>query len=111
MTHKQPCANCDSVCEGCEGQTEEHTGGSSSYYDVTITKTIAMEDGSTRDIPVTISCLDIIEALNMDFTLGNIFKAAWRIAASRNGKKKKGNNETYDAEKIVFFAERLKKPL
>jgi len=98
MTHKEPCTNCDSVCEGCEGQTEEHTGGSSSYYDVTI-------NGQT------ISCLDIIEALGMDFTLGNIFKAAWRIAASRQGKKKKGNNETYDAEKIVFFAERLKKPL
>lgn len=74
-------------------QTEEHTGGSSSYYDVRI-------KGQT------ISCLDIIEALDMDFALGNIFKAAWRIAASRNGKKKKGNNEKYDFEKIVFFAER-----
>jgi hypothetical protein len=79
-----------------KSQTEEHTGGSSSYYDVTI-------NGHT------ISCLDIIEALDMDFTLGNIFKAAWRIAASRNGKKKKGNNECYDAEKIVFFGERLLK--
>ena len=77
-------------------QTEEHTGGSSSYYDVTI-------HGQT------ISCLDIIEALDMDFTLGNIFKAAWRIAASRNGKKKKGNNEVYDAEKIVFFGGRILK--
>lgn len=76
--------------------TEEHTGGSSSYYDVTI-------NGQT------VSCLDIIEALNMDFVLGNIFKAAWRIAAARNGKNKKGNNEVYDAEKIVFFGERLLK--
>lgn len=81
-----------------ENHTEEHTGGSSSYYDVTI-------NGQT------ISCLDIIEALGMDFALGNIFKAAWRIAAGRNGKKKKGNNEKYDAEKIVFFGERIKKPL
>ena len=90
-------------------QTEEHTGGSSSYYDVTIHKEVRMLDGSTAKMPVTISCLDIIEALNMDFVLGNIFKAAWRIAASRNGKKKKGNNESYDADKIVFFGERLLK--
>lgn len=96
MTHKEPCTNCVTVCEGCEGQTEEHTGGSSSYYDVIV-------NGQT------ISCLDIIEALHMDFALGNILKAAWRIAASRNGKKKKGNNEQYDAEKIVFFGERILK--
>ena len=77
-------------------ETEEHTGGSSSYYDITL-------NGQT------VSCLDIIEALGMDFALGNIFKAAWRIAASRQGKKKKGNNEVYDAEKIIFFAEKCLK--
>ena len=98
MTHKEPCTGCTAICEGCAAQTEEHTGGSSSYYDVTI-------NGQT------VSCLDVIEALGMDFTLGNIFKATWRIAASRNGKKKKGNNEGYDAEKIVFFGERLLKKL
>lgn len=77
-------------------ETEEHTGGSSSYYYITI-------NGQT------ISCLDVIEALGMDFALGNIFKATWRIAAARNGKKKKGNNEKYDFEKIIFFAEKYLK--
>ena len=74
-------------------ETEEHTGGSSSYYEVTI-------KGQT------VSCIDIIEALGMDIALGNIFIAAWRIAAARNVKKKKGNDEKYDFEKIIYFAER-----
>lgn len=74
--------------------SEEHTGGSSSYYDLKL--------GST-----TIKCLDIIEGLDMSYNEGNILKAVWRIAAAKQGKKKKGNNMYYDSEKIVFFGERL----
>lgn len=74
--------------------TEEHTGGSSSYYDLKV--------GDT-----TIKCLDIIEGLNMSYNEGNILKAVWRIAAAKQGKCKKGNNKYYDSEKIVFFGERL----
>lgn len=111
MTHKESCTNCDKLCEGCDVQTEEHTGGSSRYYDINITMGVELADGSHATGKGVISCLDVIEALEMDFALGNIFKAAWRIAASRQGKKKKGNNEVYDAEKIIFFGERLKKPL
>lgn len=82
-------------CEAVfEGKTEEHTGGSSSYYDIEI-------EGNT------IRCLDLIEALGMSYNEGNIFKAVWRIAAAKQGKTKKGNNMHYDAEKIVFFGERL----
>lgn len=75
---------------------EEHTGGSSSYYDIEV-------GGST------VRCLDIIEALDMSFNEGNIFKAVWRIAAAKQGKTKKGNNMFYDSEKICFFGERLMK--
>ena len=74
--------------------TEEHTGGSSSYYDLKV--------GDT-----TIKCLDIIEGLGMSYNEGNILKAVWRIAAAKQGKTKKGNNMHYDAEKVVFFGERL----
>ena len=74
--------------------TEEHTGGSSSYYDLKV--------GTT-----TVKCLDIIEGLNMSYNEGNVFKAVWRIAAAKQGKCKKGNNKYYDSEKIVFFGERL----
>ena len=76
------------------GGSEEHTGGSSSYYDIKL-------GGST------IRCLDVIEALDMSYNEGNILKAVWRIAAAKQGKTKKGNNMHYDAEKIVFFGERL----
>lgn len=75
-------------------EEEEYTGGSSSYYDVTVNGT-------------EIRCLDIIEALNMNYAEGNAFKAVWRIAASKQGKQKKGNTRLYDAEKVVFFGERL----
>jgi len=74
--------------------SEEHTGGSSSNYDLKV--------GDT-----TIKCLDIIEGLDMSYNEGNILKAVWRIAAAKQGKKKKGNNMYYDSEKIVFFGERL----
>jgi len=83
-----------SLAEWEEDTTEEHTGGSSSYYDLKV--------GDT-----TIRCLDIIEGLGMSYNEGNIFKAVWRIAAAKQGKTKKGNNMHYDAEKIVFFGERL----
>ena len=43
----------------------------------------------------------------MTFAEGNVFKAIWRTAAARQGKEKKGNNSVYDAEKMVFFSERI----
>ena len=82
-------------------QPEEYTGGSSSYYKVDVLYP------TTVEVAYQAECNDIIEALGLTFTEGNIFKAIWRIAADRNGKKKKGNNSVYDAEKVVFFAERL----
>lgn len=83
-----------SLAEWEEDITEEHTGGSSSYYDLKV--------GDT-----TIKCLDLIEGLGMSYNEGNVFKAVWRIAAAKQGKTKKGNNMHYDAEKIVFFGGRL----
>ena len=77
-----------------EDATEEHTGGSSSYYDI--------EVGGSE-----VKCLDIIEGLQMSYSEGSAFKAIWRTAAARQGKKKKGNNAVYDSEKVVFFGERM----
>lgn len=87
--------------------SEEHTGGSVSYYDVVIKE--STNPDHQCEIPVTISCNDIIEALDMNYAQGNAFKALWRIAAAKQGKCKKGNNTKYDAEKVVFFAERILK--
>ena len=87
--------------------SEEHTGGSVSYYDVVI-KEWTNPDHQLQ-LPIVVSCNDIIEALGMNYAQGNAFKALWRIAAAKQGKMKKGNNTKYDAEKIVFFGERILK--
>ena len=77
--------------------TEEHTGGSSSYYQVKI------EHPRDTGYAYTAECIDIIQALDMTFDEGNVFKACWRKAAQRQGKCKKGSTALYDAEKIEFF--------
>ena len=82
-------------------KSEEHTGGSSSYY------TVRVEDPTSSGPAYTAECNDIIESLNLTFAEANVLKAIWRTATARRGKKKKGNNEVYDAEKVVFFAGRI----
>jgi hypothetical protein len=77
------------------------TGGSSDYYKVLISNPTSGGPGYAAE------CNDIIEALDMTFAEGNIMKALWRRAAERNGNGKPGTTSVYDAEKIVFFAQRL----
>ena len=79
----------------------EHTGGSVNYYKVHVTNPTTLPEAYDAEAN------DIIESLGLTFAEGNLFKAIWRMAADRNGKKKKGNNSVYDAEKLVFFAERV----
>lgn len=83
------------------GQEAEHTGGSVNYYKVHVTNPTTLPEAYDAEAN------DIIESLGLTFAEGNLFKAIWRMAADRNGKKKKGNNSVYDAEKLVFFAERV----
>jgi hypothetical protein len=82
----------------------EYTGKSVSYYRVWID-----QPTSTDLPPYSAECNDIIEALGMNFAEGNAFKALWRRAAARTlGKAKEGYKDgLYDAEKVVFFGERL----
>lgn len=82
-------------------EIEEHTGSSVNYYKVYVA------NPTTLDQPYYAEANDIIESLGLTFAEGNLLKAVWRIAADRNGKKKKGNNSVYDAEKLVFFANRV----
>lgn len=77
------------------------TGGSSDYYKVRVDRPVSGGQ------PYLAECLDIIEALQMNFHEGNVFKAVWRIAAARQGNGKPGNTALYDAEKVQFFGERL----
>jgi hypothetical protein len=81
----------------------EYTGGSVNYYKCFVASP------TTLDLPYHAECNDIIEALGMTFAEGNAFKAIWRRCAARTyGSMKKGyDNGLYDAEKVVFFGERM----
>lgn len=74
------------------------TGGSNSYYVTRIENPVHIPE------PYTAECIDIIRALNMNWSESNMFKAIWRKAAARNGLPKPGNTAVYDAEKTLFFA-------
>jgi hypothetical protein len=78
------------------------TGGSAGYYKVRV------ERPTSGGEPYTAECNDIIEALNMEYDVANAFKAAWRVAALRQGRGKPGQDSAvYDGEKIVFFGQRI----
>jgi hypothetical protein len=76
---------------------KEYTGGSVSYY------TVELPDGTK------VECNQIIEALCMNYAEGNAFKAIWRKCAAQHlGKAKAGYDKgLYDAEKVVYFGNRL----
>ena len=48
---------------------------------------------------------DLIEHKNMNFAVGNIFKACYRLG------EKAGQDNLYDLNKIIWFAEREKRRL
>lgn len=81
----------------------EYTGGKTSYYEVTVT--LPTKEGRA---PYVAECNDIIEALNMTFAEGEAFKAVWRRAAARLGRRKAGyGGGKYDADKVAFFGQRM----
>lgn len=69
-----------------------------------ITETKIASDGGSTDyykLPYGAKeLLDLIEHKQMNFNVGNIFKAAYRLG------EKAGNDLSYDLKKIIFFAER-----
>jgi hypothetical protein len=90
--------------ETSQQSQEEYTGGSVSYY------SISVDNPTDPDkAPYVAECNDIIEALGMNYAEGNAFKAIWRSCAARKlGNAKKGYDDgLYDAEKVVFFGNRM----
>ena len=85
--------------------SKEYTGGSVSYYKVEV------KAPTSGGAPYIAECNDIIEALGMNYAEGNAFKALWRRAAAEKlGLSKEGYKDgKYDAEKVVFFGQRLVK--
>ena len=94
---------CPLVSAVKKSEEPEYTGGSVNYYKVEI-----KNPTSEGVAPYTVECNDIIEAMGMNYAEGNAFKAIWRKCAARNGKAKKGYTDgLYDAEKVVFFGQRM----
>lgn len=60
-------------------------GGSSDYY--------KLPEGAEQ-------IQDLVEFKNMNFSMGNIFKAAYRMG------QKAGNDDLYDIRKIIWYANR-----
>lgn len=65
--------------------TQVSDGSSASYY--------TLPDGAAE-------LADLIDAKNMNFNVGNIFKASYRLG------EKGGTSDEYDLRKIIFFANR-----
>lgn len=79
-----------------------NTGSLTNYYLVQVDHPQRVEQE-----PYQAECEDLIEALNMNFDQGNIFKELWRSANESNGNGKPGNTEIRAAEKILHYAKRL----
>lgn len=79
-------------------------GGSSSYYDIQLPDWLIDLIIERRYIKTE----ELIEVLGSDFDLGNIIKCAVRINSLQNGVGKAGNDVSYDANKIIYSAGRLK---
>jgi len=74
-----------------------------------LTLNLGKSDGSSTSYykipPFANDLIDLIEHKNMNFAVGNIFKACYRLG------QKEGNDDAYDIRKIIFFAERELKRL
>lgn len=77
-------------------------GGFTNYYLVRVDHPQREEQQ-----PYQAECEDIIEALELTFDEGNIFKEIWRSANARKGNGKPGNTAMRGAEKIVHYAGRI----
>lgn len=77
-------------------------GGLNSYYLVDVR--FPQREGQP---PYQAECEDIIEALELNFDEGNVFKEIWRNAKARQGEGKPGNTALRAAEKIHHYASRI----
>lgn len=81
---------------------DDTSGGKTSYYLCRVKNPQREEQQSYQA-----ECEDIIEALELTFDEGNIFKEIWRTANARKGNGKPGNTPKRAAEKILHYAGRI----
>lgn len=88
--------------EEVKASEPELTGGRVNYY------LASVNNPQREEQPGYIAeCEDIIQALDMTFDEGCLFKALWRTASARLGNGKPGQKAVYDAEKMVHYAGRI----
>lgn len=76
------------------------SGGDNNYYLIPIPNPKRLE-------PYVAEVEDIIEALEMTFAEATVLKSLVRAAAGRQGRGKPGNTYLYDAQKIVYYGNRM----
>ena len=80
-------------------------GKNGSYYDLVVPATL-----NGGQVVVVVRTEDIIRhVLHNDFDGGNVFKGLVRLFRARAGNGKTGNTAKYEAEKIVYYADKLEK--
>lgn len=93
-------ALCPRDCPNCTCVTNAR--GELSAFAGTVRK--VKSDGSSSDYyklpPGAEQIQDLVEFKNMNFSMGNIFKAAYRMG------QKAGNDDLYDIRKIIWYANR-----
>ena len=80
----------------------ESSGGRVNYY---LVQVLNPQREDTQ--PYQAECEDIIEALQLNFDEGNIFKELWRTANARKGAKKKGQDNVRAGEKLVHYSKQV----
>ena len=90
--------------DGCNGTHELDLPTADDWHIGADPKTFKRREGWASDyyeLPPNAKELgDLIEYKDMNFNVGNIFKAAYRLG------DKEGVTEEYDLNKIIYFAER-----
>ncbi len=81
-------------------KTAKASGGDVNYYLVLIPATDSAPE-------CTVEIEDIIEALDMRFAEANVFKAIVRSTKLRQDLGKPGSSAIYEAEKAVYYADRI----
>lgn len=87
-------------------------GGSSSYYEIELPIGLirSVLDRYEEVGRCYIETEDIIRyALGNDFDRGNVFKCLKRITSLEEGKGKAGNSALYDANKVLYSAQKIQK--
>lgn len=76
------------------------SGGNVNYYLVDVPR-------PKRLAPYVMEVEDIIEALDMNFAEGTMFKSLVRLRKLKQNLGKPGSSKLYEAEKIKYYADRI----